>query len=118
MDECATNLCAAGALCTNFPGGFHCECPPGTTGDAYRTGCQDVNECLTNPCGVNAICKNTPGSFQCICPSGYTGDPFHLCAGKLSLRDCKSFWKFGSSIMKELYFRFSYVSVIEMTYFH
>ena len=82
VDECAANLCAPGALCTNFAGAFHCECPPGTTGDAYRTGCVDVNECATNPCGLNAFCKNTLGSYQCVCPPGFVGDPYHQCSGK------------------------------------
>lgn len=92
VDECQTNLCASGALCTNFPGGFHCECPPGTTGDAYQVGCLDINECAANPCGINALCKNSLGSFQCICPAGFVGDPYHQCVGEYSMKHTKLWW--------------------------
>lgn len=82
MNECSLpNVCGSGALCTNFPGGHHCECPEGYTGDAYGTGCHDMDECSRAPCGKDALCHNTEGSFRCSCPPGFVGDPFHSCKG-------------------------------------
>ncbi|CAH0390731.1 unnamed protein product [Bemisia tabaci] len=80
LNECEyKGACGLGALCTNLPGGHHCECPRGYEGDAYRGVCTDINECLHNVCGINAICRNEPGTFQCSCPQGFAGDPFSSC---------------------------------------
>lgn len=83
INECnLPNTCGPGSLCTNFPGGHHCECPEGYTGDAYgATGCRDVDECSRAPCGKDALCHNNEGSFRCSCPPGFAGDPFHSCKG-------------------------------------
>lgn len=82
MNECSLpNACGPGSLCTNFPGGHHCECPEGYTGDAYGAGCYDVDECSRAPCGKDALCHNNEGSFRCSCPPGFVGDPFHSCKG-------------------------------------
>lgn len=82
VNECSLpNVCGPGSLCTNFPGGHHCECPEGYTGDAYGAGCHDVDECSRSPCGKDAQCHNNEGSFRCSCPPGFVGDPFHSCKG-------------------------------------
>lgn len=82
VNECSLpNACGPGSLCTNFPGGHHCECPEGYAGDAYGAGCYDVDECLRSPCGKDAQCHNNEGSFRCTCPPGFAGDPFHSCKG-------------------------------------
>lgn len=84
IDECLHSSCGPGARCSNFPGGYHCECPPGYTGDAFTVGCRDADECATRPCGVDALCSNVDGSYTCTCPPGFIGDPFKLCSGKSS----------------------------------
>lgn len=82
VNECnLPNACGPGSLCTNFPGGHHCECPEGYTGDAYGAGCYDVDECSRTPCGKDALCHNNEGSFRCSCPPGFVGDPFNSCKG-------------------------------------
>lgn len=79
-------MCGPGARCTNFPGGYHCECPPGYHGDAFTTGCVDADECVNRPCGKDALCSNVDGSYTCTCPPGFIGDPFKLCSGKFCRR--------------------------------
>lgn len=82
VNECTLpNACGPGSLCTNFPGGHHCECPEGYTGNAYDAGCHDIDECTRGPCGKDALCHNNEGSFRCSCPPGFVGDPFHSCKG-------------------------------------
>eukprot|EP00794_Sanderia_malayensis_P007058 gene7058-7850_t len=70
IDECAENNGNCGDICTNFPGGFKCEC----SSDGFEIGadgksCQDINECLNNPCMHE--CENTIGSYRCKCRKGY-----------------------------------------------
>ncbi|KAJ8890121.1 hypothetical protein PR048_009628 [Dryococelus australis] len=79
-NECEDkNACGPGAICTNIPGGKKCECPAGYEGDAYRTGCMDMDECARTPCGRDALCYNMDGTFRCSCPPGYLGDPMKNC---------------------------------------
>uniref|UniRef100_A0A1S4K5J7 EGF-like domain-containing protein n=2 Tax=Culex quinquefasciatus TaxID=7176 RepID=A0A1S4K5J7_CULQU len=67
--------CGVNAACTNLPGSFSCQCPPGFTGDASRQ-CYDVDECSKpNACGEGAVCKNLEGSHKCSCPEGSIADP-------------------------------------------
>lgn len=47
INECTADLpmdpngpCSVGATCINIVGGYLCECPPGTDGDAYKGGCK------------------------------------------------------------------------------
>lgn len=65
-------------------GGKQCICPPGYEGDAYTTGCSDVDECARSPCGKNAVCTNLEGSFSCTCSPGFVGDPSISCTGILN----------------------------------
>lgn len=84
QDECEDqHACGTGAICTNIPGRYRCECPVSFDGDPYTTGCADVDECTRSPCGRDALCTNMPGSFRCACPPGYVGDPFHECTGEV-----------------------------------
>lgn len=80
IDECdkvngPNGRCGVNAICTNSPGSFACECPPGYTGNAL-TACADIDECSRpNACGVGAVCKNAPGSYSCECPDSTVPDP-------------------------------------------
>ena len=65
--------CAIGAECYNRVGTFECKCPPGTSGDAYQSGCS-VNkvQCSKDTdCGPNEKCIQ-PG--KCSCPPPYFVD--------------------------------------------
>lgn len=86
IDECEDGrACGKDAKCTNELGGYRCECPPGSEGDAYRAeGCRDTNECARSPCGRDALCSDMPGTFRCACPPGFQGDPMVACIGKFS----------------------------------
>lgn len=80
IDECGANPCTHGAICNNEPGGFSCECPGGTSGDAYRTGCTKelpFSCSKDKPCPGSEQCVRDEfvGSSVCICQRGYTRDP-------------------------------------------
>ncbi|CAG0881855.1 unnamed protein product [Darwinula stevensoni] len=104
MNECATESpCAKGAVCINEVGGFKCQCPPGTTGDAITHGCtgmatsacqQDsdcgpnlacksgdcVNPCSLLPCGDNAYCTVEDSAAWCRCLPGFKEGRNGACA--------------------------------------
>ncbi|CAH1986493.1 unnamed protein product [Acanthoscelides obtectus] len=81
IDECAGNPCPSGAVCKNEPGSFSCQCPGGTTGDAYRTGCTKITKphgCSeANPCpsGEQCVLDDFLQESVCICVQGYVRDP-------------------------------------------
>lgn len=80
IDECVGNPCQPGAICKNEPGSFSCQCPGGTTGDPYRTGCLKSNAPIgcndKNPCpaGEQCILDEFVGQSVCICVQGYVRD--------------------------------------------
>lgn len=81
IDECLTNPCQQGAICKNEPGTFSCQCPGGTTGDPYRSGCTKSNiptpGCSdSNPCppGEQCILDDFTEASVCICVQGYVRD--------------------------------------------
>lgn len=79
IDECVANPCTSGAICNNEPGGFSCECPGGTSGDAYREGCTKelpFSCSKEKPCPGSEQCVRDEfvGSSVCICQRGYTRD--------------------------------------------
>lgn len=80
IDECAGNPCQNGAICKNEPGSFSCQCPGGTTGDPYRTGCSKTEPPFTcsasKPCppGEQCVTDEFAGNSVCICVQGYTRD--------------------------------------------
>lgn len=39
VNECRSNPCGSGAKCVNQIGGYVCQCPPGSDGDPYSSGC-------------------------------------------------------------------------------
>ena len=83
INECERDAmaCGPGAICTNTPGGFDCDCADGFQLDAVGE-CVDIDECADpnlNSCSPDATCTNFPGGFQCECAPGYEGDGF-MCA--------------------------------------
>jgi len=89
IDECtlATDNCVDPATCSNFPGGFSCDCPAGSgyfangnggcmCPNGYSdtgSGCVDVDECSegSDSCHESSTCVNQIGSYYCNCQSGY-----------------------------------------------
>lgn len=79
IDECAVNSCPTGAVCKNEPGSFSCQCPGGTSGDPYGSGCLRSNDPPTcsssQPCPVGEQCiSDNFGRNVCICIQGYVRD--------------------------------------------
>lgn len=80
INECAGNACPGGAVCTNTPGSYTCQCPGGTSGDPYKGGCAKtgvVSSCSeSQPCpiGENCISDTYSGTSVCICRQGYMRD--------------------------------------------
>jgi hypothetical protein len=77
IDECATEPCQNGAVCTQTSDGvtalptfYHCQCADGYTG----TNCEeDINECDPDPCQNGATCSESIGEYTCECLAGFTG---------------------------------------------
>lgn len=94
IDECdkvngPSGRCAANAICTNTPGGFSCQCPPGFSGNGHKQ-CLDVNECAQKgACGLGAVCVNQPGGHTCQCPEGTipAPDPQTRCVGVVTCKN-------------------------------
>ncbi|KAL3085943.1 hypothetical protein niasHS_008985 [Heterodera schachtii] len=85
VDECEETISAAttvcpqeNTVCTNFVGGFDCQCKSGFSGDPLNgEGCKDINECemAEHYCGWNANCTNLDGTFRCECYDGFQQVP-------------------------------------------
>lgn len=80
INECSGNPCPNGAICTNLPGTYTCQCPGGSSGDPYTSGCaknQPISTCSDkNPCPAGERCIHDPysGLRVCICGKGYIRD--------------------------------------------
>jgi hypothetical protein len=67
IDECASEPCANGGVCTDLVAGFCCDCVGTWTG---ATCSDDVDECQQlGICGPFAQCVNTATGFACLAPS-------------------------------------------------
>lgn len=79
IDECVDNPCQNGAICKNEPGSFSCQCPGGTSGDPYRSGCTKTApfSCsASKPCPTGEQCISDKFNEEnvCICVQGYVRD--------------------------------------------
>ncbi|EAL39252.3 AGAP010021-PA, partial [Anopheles gambiae str. PEST] len=84
INECGANPCPSGAVCTNLPGGYTCQCPGGSSGDPYSGGCSKsaLNACgESNPCPAGEKCVQDAysGNSVCICGQGYKRDSKGRC---------------------------------------
>lgn len=75
INECRMgDVCGGNSECTNFDGGFRCDCDAGfeLVGDE----CQDIDECTEgfDTCADTATCFNDPGSYHCGCDFDEFGD--------------------------------------------
>ena len=71
IDECRTEPCQNGGICTDLLADFSCECPTGWSGEDCSV---DVNECLLeiDDCVEPSDCVNSDGSFACACSAGFS----------------------------------------------
>lgn len=102
LDECIFNPCKQGSICLNKQGTYECECPRGSIGDPYVTGCSGLkstecqhddncsgqlaciegqckNPCSSVPCGTNAHCVAENHAAWCRCKSGFSEDSKGQC---------------------------------------
>lgn len=78
INECnAPDIYPCYSDCNNTQGGYHCQCPPGFTGNAsMQNGCKDIDECIhPEEHSCYGLCINMQGTFRCLCRDGTYGDP-------------------------------------------
>lgn len=107
INECLKDRspCSYGAICTNTPGSYRCNCPPGFNGDPYKGRCHEIvpgcshdHDCDDNEacntltkecydvctkrgiCGRGSLCKASNHRHECYCPSGLSGNPYVECS--------------------------------------
>uniref|UniRef100_A0A673XJ61 Delta-like 4 (Drosophila) n=1 Tax=Salmo trutta TaxID=8032 RepID=A0A673XJ61_SALTR len=72
LQECDSNPCRYGGLCTNLDVGYRCSCPQGFEGSNCE---HSLLTCADSPCFHSGQChqKDNGRSYTCECPPGYTG---------------------------------------------
>ena len=93
INECESNPCLNGGMCTDLLLDFACDCSPGFTGrtcdigdsslkkpfhDATVYYILDINECESNPCVNGGTCFDNIGHFTCDCTPEFGGSRCHL----------------------------------------
>lgn len=73
-------------MCSNSPGGFHCECLSGFVGAPPRVACKAP--CDDVKCGQHAFCKPDGQEAYCICEDGWTFNPNDIAAGCIDIDEC------------------------------
>ncbi|XP_063416131.1 fibropellin-1-like [Mytilus trossulus] len=70
IDECVSNQCQHGGMCTNEINGYSCTCDSGYAG----VNCEEnINECDSSPCQHSGTCTDGINEYMCACVPGYTG---------------------------------------------
>ncbi|XP_071225479.1 delta-like protein 4 [Salvelinus alpinus] len=72
LQECDSDPCRNGGLCTNLDVGYRCSCPQGFEGSHCE---HSLLTCADSPCFHGGQChqKDNGHSYICECPPGYTG---------------------------------------------
>uniref|UniRef100_A0AAZ3P4H2 Delta-like protein n=1 Tax=Oncorhynchus tshawytscha TaxID=74940 RepID=A0AAZ3P4H2_ONCTS len=72
LQECDSDPCRNGGLCTNLDVGYRCSCPQGFEGSHCE---HSLLTCADSPCFHSGQChqKDNGHSYICECPPGYTG---------------------------------------------
>lgn len=79
-NECLDRPCGSNSVCINQPGGFLCQCPSGSSGDAYSKGCSELVKFIScneeNPCPSGEKCITDAYSEVnvCVCSQGFIRD--------------------------------------------
>ena len=71
INECESNPCHNGGICTDEVNGFSCTCAAGFTNDTCST---DIDDCNPDPCQNGGTCMDQVNGFSCICAAGFTDD--------------------------------------------
>lgn len=64
INECESDPCQNGGICTDIVAGYYCNC---TTTGFDGNNCEiDIDECQSGAvlCGGKGVCMNTRGSFK------------------------------------------------------
>ncbi|NXE46438.1 CRUM1 protein, partial [Casuarius casuarius] len=76
IDECDSEPCQNGALCSDHVGFYTCTCAPGYQGIQCEV---DIDECVSQPCEHNGTCHDLINSYHCDCSdTGFEGDHCEL----------------------------------------
>ncbi len=70
INECASNPCRNGGICTDTVNSFVCICPAGYSGLMCQT---NINECASNPCRSGGTCIDLLNRYNCTCIKSWTG---------------------------------------------
>lgn len=71
MNECASNPCQHGGVCTDHLNGYVCSCSTGYTGEQCQT---NIDDCINHPCLHGGTCIDGINSYSCHCALPYDGD--------------------------------------------
>ena len=69
INDCTSNSCHNGGVCTDLISDYNCTCVPGYTGRNCST---NINECSPDPCQNGGSCTELINGYHCACEPGHT----------------------------------------------